>query len=73
MLNILCLSGDCYFFQISPGTKSLYDVSRKLIHFLAVETKFGTSEVISANLLTGETTRVHIFGALVQSVYIVRL
>ena len=40
------------------------------IYLLAGETKFGTGEPISANLLTGEATGAHLIGALGQGVCI---
>ena len=64
MLKILCFSGNHQSFQIPPEIKSVYDLGKKHIHLLA-------GEVISANLLTGEATEVHLTGVLGQAVNIV--
>ena len=68
MLKIRYFSGGNQFFQISTEIKPLYDWGRKLIHVLAGEAQFGTGEAISANVLTGEDTGVHLTGVLGQGV-----
>ena len=71
MLKILCSSGSHQSFQIPPGIKSIYDLGKKHIHLLAGEAKLRNGEVISANLLAGEATGVHLTGVLGQGVSIV--
>ena len=71
MLKILCFSGNHQSFQIPPEIKSVYDLGKKHIHLLAGEAKLRNGEVISANLLTGEATEVHLTGVLGQAVKIV--
>ena len=61
---MLYFSGSHQILQVSPGTKSLYDLAENL----AREAKFGAREANSANLLTGEATETHLTRALVQGV-----
>ena len=64
MLKKLYFGVGYQIFQISPGVKSLYHRGRKLVHLLAAEKKFGTGEIISANLSAGEASGAHLTGAL---------
>ena len=68
MTKILCFSESHHFFKVPTGIKSLYDQGSKHIHLLPEETKYRTGEAISANLLAGEATGVHLTGALGQGV-----
>ena len=52
---MLYFSGEHQFFQRSIGIKFLYDQGRKLFHFLAGETYFGTGDALFAKLSTGES------------------
>ena len=68
MLKILRFIGGQQFFQVPPGIKPLHDQGRKHIHLLPGEAKHGTGEAISATLLVGGATGVHLTGALGKGV-----